>query len=131
MRNISFSLTEKQFRDRTKSVTRRLGWTFLKEGDRLMGCRKCMGLKKGEKILRLGEIEVVSVRREPLSRMTADSDYGLAEAIAEGFPKLSGGQFAEMFCNHMKCRLETVVTRIQFKHVEVSAKGHGSERRAP
>lgn len=56
MRNISFSLTEEQFLDDSKSVTRRLGCAFLKPGDRLMACRKCMGLKMGEKIVRLGEI---------------------------------------------------------------------------
>ncbi len=48
MRNISFSLTERQFMDKSKTVTRRLGWKFLKPGDRLMGCRKCMGLKPGD-----------------------------------------------------------------------------------
>ena len=45
---ISFSLTTPQFRDGTKDVTRRLGWTFLKPGDRLCAVVKAMGLKKGE-----------------------------------------------------------------------------------
>lgn len=117
MRNISFSLTEAQFLDLTKDVTRRLGWKFLKPGARLMGCRKCMGLKPGESIVRLGEIEVVSVRREPLNRMTADASYGHAEAIREGFPEMTGGQFVEMFTSHMKAMPETEITRIEFKHV--------------
>jgi hypothetical protein len=117
MRNISFSLTEEQFLDDTKDVTRRLGWKFLKPGQRLMGCRKCMGLKSGESIVRLGEIEVVSVRRELLGAMQIDPSYGRKEAIREGFPKMSGGQFVEMFCEHMKATPATVVTRIEFKHV--------------
>lgn len=117
MRNISFSLTEEQFLDDSKTVTRRLGWKFLKPGDRLMGCRKCMGLKPGESIVRLGEIEVVSVRREPLNRMSADAAYGRAEAIREGFPEMTGGQFVEMFCEHMKATPSTVVTRIEFRHI--------------
>ena len=49
MRRMSFSMTEPQFRDGSKDVTRRLGWKFLKPGDRIMGVRKCMGLAKGEK----------------------------------------------------------------------------------
>jgi hypothetical protein len=53
MRNISFSLTEEQFLDGSKDITRRLGWANLKPGDRLMGCRKCMGLRPGESIVRL------------------------------------------------------------------------------
>lgn len=44
-RNISFALTTPQFRARTKWVTRRLGWLFLKPGDTLMGVEKGMGLK--------------------------------------------------------------------------------------
>jgi hypothetical protein len=119
MRNISFSLTEEQFLDNSKDVTRRLGWKFLKPGDRLMGCRKCMGLKPGESIVRLGEIEVVSVRFEPLARMTADAAYGREEAIREGFPEMTGGQFVEMFCLHMKVSeiYARTITRIEFRHI--------------
>ena len=103
--------------DGSKDVTRRLGWASLKPGDRLMACRKCMGLKPGEKIVRLGEIEVVSVSREPLNRMTADALYGLSEATREGFPNMTGGQFVEMFCSHMKATPDQIVTRIEFRHV--------------
>ena len=125
MRNISFSLTEEQFLDDSKDVTRRLGWAFLKAGDRLMACRKCMGLKPGEKIVRLGEIEVVSVRREPLNRMARyyeivnkEIGYGKTEAIREGFPHLSGDQFVSMFCKHMSCRPGQEITRIQFRRIK-------------
>lgn len=118
MRNISFSLTESQFLDGSKTVTRRLGWKFLKPGDRLMGCRKCMGLKPGEQIVRLGEIEVVSVRLEPLNRMAADASYGQQEAVREGFPQMTGGQFVGMFCKHMKTQPDQEITRIEFRHVQ-------------
>jgi len=118
MRNISFSMTESQFLDGSKDVTRRLGWLTLQAGDRLMACRKCQGLKPGEKIFRLGEIEVVSVRREPLNRMTADAAYGLDEARREGFPQMTGGQFVEMFCRHMSLRdPRTLIARIEFRRV--------------
>ena len=117
MRNISFSLTERQFLDESKDVTRRLGWKFLKPGDRLMACRKCMGLKPGESIVRLGEIEVVSVRFEKLRLMIDHPLYGRSEAIREGFPKMTGGQFVEMFTSHMKASPETIVTRIEFERI--------------
>lgn len=67
-RNISFALTTEQFRNRTKTVTRRAGWKFLKAGDILNGCVKCMGLRPGEKIERLGQIRVVDVRRADIER---------------------------------------------------------------
>lgn len=85
-------------------------------GDALMACEKCQGLKPGDSLVRLGEIIVVSVRREPLNRMTADAAYGRAEAIREGFPEMSGGQFVDMFCKHMKCLPAQIVTRIEFRH---------------
>lgn len=58
MRLISFSMTEGAFVAGTKTVTRRLGWTKLTPGTRLMAVNKAMGLKRGEKPRRLGEIEV-------------------------------------------------------------------------
>lgn len=111
MRNMSFSMTERQFRDGSKDVTRRLGWAFLRPGDHFMAVRKAMGLRKGEKIERLGECRVVSVRSEELFSVE-DSD-----AAREGFPHLSGLAFALMFCKHMRCDLSTVVRRIEFERV--------------
>ncbi len=111
MKNISFSLTTEQFRNRTKTVTRRTRWLCLKPGTRLMGVLKAMGLKPGEKIQRLGEIEVVSVRREALS-LTTDDD-----AKREGFPELTGQQFVEMFCKHQGGTPDQIVTRIEFKYI--------------
>jgi len=43
MRLISFMLTERQIRERTKTQTRRLGWKTVKVGDRLRGVLKCQG----------------------------------------------------------------------------------------
>jgi hypothetical protein len=90
MRNISFSLTTAQIRDRSKTVTRRMGWRNLKVGERLQGCEKCMGRRNGEPLVKLAVIEVVSVRREKLNTLlgVCQSDvpgdfYTLAEACAE------------------------------------------------
>ena len=99
MRNISFALTTDQVRNRTKTVTRRIGWATLTPGTLLQPARKCQGLKKGEKIKPIGgPIRVVSVRRERLDRMEVDAIYGQQECIAEGFPNLSPVEFVAMFC---------------------------------
>ena len=114
MRNMSFSLTTPQFRARSKTVTRRLGWEHLKPGDQLMGVVKGMGLKLGEKVERLGPIEVVSVRREPLGHIRR---CGPDECAREGFPDMLPGQFCEMFSKHNGCCEGTDITRIEFKYL--------------
>lgn len=123
MRNISFQFTQAQFRNRTKTVTRRMGWRNLKAGDRLRAVEKGMGLKKGEKIKALGVIEVVSVRQECLGRMTDDVEYGMSETLLEGFDKdhqlTWPSRFVEFFCaTHKGCKPESEVTRIEFKYVD-------------
>jgi len=115
MRLISFSMTTEAFQRREKTVTRRLGWTDLKAGDVLMGCVKCMGLKKGEKVERLHAIRVVRVSWEPLHEIRR---YGRAELLREGFPDMSAGRFIAMFCDYNKCDAHTIVTRIEFEHLE-------------
>lgn len=121
MRNMSFSLTTEQVRARIKLVTRRLGWDFLKVGDRVQACVKCMGRKKGEPLVRICIIEVVAVTREKLRAMTDNIDYGFAETKLEGFenhPELCWpSSFVEFFCrSHRGCTPETEITRIQFKY---------------
>lgn len=111
MRRISFSMTEPQLIDGSKTVTRRLGWRGLKAGDHLQAVNKCMGLRKGEQARLLGVIEVVSVRREPLNEMTD------ADCAREGFPLMGPVEFMLMFCKAMKCTPQTEVTRIEFRRV--------------
>lgn len=116
MRNISFSLTTPQFLDRSKDVTRRIGWLYLKPGDALMACEKCLGIKPGEKVVHLGQIVVMAVYREPLNRMIHEPEYGQAEVIREGFPTLSPAQFVEMFMKHNNCEANRMISRIVFCH---------------
>lgn len=118
MRNISFAMTVDQIGKRTKTVTRRTMWSWLKPGDELQACVKCMGLKKGEKIEKLCVIVVTDVRREPLSAMNVEP-YGTQEAIKEGFTNMPGWAFVNYFCDNMKCTPETIVTRIEFKYQEL------------
>lgn len=114
MKLISFSMTKPQFLDGSKTVTRRLGWRHLLPGARLMAVEKAMGLKKGEKIVRLGEIEVISARREPLDAITPE------DVIREGFPGMTTLDFIRFFCvGHGMANASALVTRIEFKKVEV------------
>lgn len=112
MRNMSFSLTTEQIQQRTKTVTRRLGWRTLKAGDGVWAVKKCMGLKPGERVERLAALRVVRVRRERLDAITA------ADVAAEGFPHLSSAEFVAMFCAAMRVTPSAVVTRIEFAYVD-------------
>lgn len=116
-------LTQQQIRERTKTVTRRVGWEKLKAGELLRGVEKGMGLKAGEKVVPLATIRVVSAKREALSALTADVEYGFAECAKEGFgdhPALRWpSAFVEFFCNsHRGCTPDSVVTRIEFEYVD-------------
>ena len=113
-RNMSFSMTTEAVRNRTKTVTRRLGWDFLKPGDLLMACEKCQGLKKGEKVKRLGLIRVRSVHYESLNTIF-DDDPG--ETTLEGFPGMSQYDFVEMFCKANRCHEDDACNRIEFEYV--------------
>lgn len=111
-RNISFYETQGQFLDRSKDVTRRLGWKFVKSGDVLCGVKKAQGIPKGGKIERLGLIEVISVRREPLSAITAN------DVRREGFPDWTPAQFIAFFSEFNKCGADEIVTRIEFGYLD-------------
>lgn len=128
MRNMSFALTTSQIMEGTKDVTRRLGWLCLKPGDQLRPVRKCMGLRPGEKLDVLRDpITVISVRRESLSAMLVDLEYGFSEVRREGFadhPNYSWpSAWVAMFCaTHKSCTPDTIVTRIEFSY-EASCHG--------
>ena len=111
-RLMSFSITTPQMYSKTKDVTRRNGWLMLKKGDRLWAVEKAMGLKKGERVTRIGLIEVVSVSREPLSAINQD------ECTREGFSHFTPDQFCDMFIqSHKGVDRDSVITRIEFKHL--------------
>ncbi len=111
-RNMSFALTTQQVNDRTKDVTRRFGWWFLKPGDRLWAVEKAMGLRRGEKVKRLALIEVVSVRAEPLNHITQD------DCEREGFPEFAPADFVSMMTTHYKCAETKPVNRIEFRYLK-------------
>ena len=132
MRNISFALTTEAVRERRKTVTRRLGWLFLKRGDLLQPVVKGQGIKKGEHVEKIGgPIMVESVRSERLNRMLDRRQrhtYGIDECIREGFPELTPEQFALMFIEHNRdCDLNTPLTRIEFSYVDADAADAASD----
>lgn len=122
MRNMSFALTTPQILAGTKTVTRRLGWLHAQPGQLVRPVRKCMGLRPGERIEALrGPLTLLTVRREPLRRMTDDVEYGLQECVLEGFgdhPQLRRpSAFVDFFCaTHRGCTPDTVVTRLEFSY---------------
>ena len=54
MRNISFAKTTEQVRLQRKTVTRRVGWLFLKHGDLLQPIVKGQGIQKGGTVEKIG-----------------------------------------------------------------------------
>ncbi len=111
-RNMSFSLTTEQMRRREKTVTRRIGWAFLRDGDVLWAVEKAQGLKKGEKVKRICLISVVFQRWEPLNSITKD------DCVREGFPEMAPDEFVEMFCRANKWTPNKQVNRIEFRYIE-------------
>lgn len=112
MRNMSFSLTTQQIRDRTKTVTRRLGWSFLKPGDRVCAIEMGQGLKKGEHVKRLAILEVVSIQEERLGQIQGD------DITKEGFPDLCLLDFVALLVKTMRGCRWTGYNRIEFKYVD-------------
>jgi hypothetical protein len=112
---MSVSLTEDAVRDRSKDVTRRLGWLMIGPGDRLTLCRKVMGRRNGEPLVRIVDVEVVSWRRE-LLRLITPSDVR-----REGFPDWTPAEFVEMFCDtHRGATPETLVSRIEWRYLDAT-----------
>lgn len=111
-RHMSFAMTTQQIKDRSKTVTRRLGWQKLRAGERLWAVEKGMGLAKGEKVVKLALIEVVSVRKEKLEHITQD------EIVKEGFPEMGWWEFVRMFREANKVRSDVEVQRIEFRYLQ-------------
>jgi hypothetical protein len=110
MRNISFAHTTDQIRNRSKTVTRRLGWRTLRPGTLLRACVKIRGLKPGEALRPLAVIRVVSVRTEPLGAITAE------DVVKEGYSGMTTEEFVAMFRETMKTTADAEVVRIEFAY---------------
>ena len=115
-RNMSFMLTTQQVIDRTKTVTRRLGWKHLKPGELFWACEKCQGLGKGGKINRLSLARCISNTPEPVDQIKDRPD----DVAKEGFPDMTPSQFVVMFCRHMKCEAGRIIQRIEYEYLSES-----------
>ncbi|WP_244892008.1 hypothetical protein [Nocardia beijingensis] len=112
-RLMSVSLTEDAVRERRKTVTRRMGWLTLTPGTRLTLCRKVMGRKPDEPLVRIADVEVIDVRRERLALISPE------DVEAEGFEDMTPEAFVEFFCgSHKGCTPDTVVTRIRWRYLD-------------
>jgi len=119
MRRMAFSHTAPQIVDRSKTVTRRTGWRYLRPGDLIEAVEKSRGLKKGERVRTLGVLRVVSVRVELLSRLVTDARYAEDELPREGFPCWSRDDFIAMFLRVNSLKSTAVkVTRVEFEYVQ-------------
>lgn len=119
MRLMSVVYTEQAVAERRKFVTRRLGWVNVRVGERLQLCRKVMGRKRGEPLVRVAVVEVTHVRRESLSKLVEDPLYGSSEMILEGFRGLNPETFVDLyFVRAQRVARDAVVTRIAWRYVE-------------
>jgi len=109
-RNMSFSLTTAQVRNKTKTVTRRNGWWFLRPGDIVTAVENARGLKKGEKVKRICRIRIVSVRAEPL-RAVSDEDVA-----REGFSGKDRAWIVRTYRRLNRCGGGEIVNRVEFEY---------------
>lgn len=117
-RLMSVSMTEQPVLDRIKNVTRRAGWLHAKPGDRVFLVRKAMGRKPGEPVVRLAEVEFLSVRREPLGDITQD------DVTREGFPGMDRADFINrFFVEAQGIYPHHLVTRIQWHYLNTIPAG--------
>lgn len=126
-RLMSVAMTTDAVIERRKTVTRRKGWwedkngrRLLKPGDTLTLCRKVQGRKPGEPIERLAEVQVWDVRRERLDDLwTSNTDYGVREVTAEGFPGMEPWEFyREFFLIAQGIAFSEEVTRIEWRYLD-------------
>lgn len=114
-RLVAVTLTEQAVRSRRKTVTRLLGWSFLRPGERLVLCRKVTGGRAGEPgepLVRLTQVEVANVRREPAG------GHRPRNVAAEDFPDWSRDRFIAFFCAPMRCRPSTKLTWIEWRYLD-------------
>lgn len=121
-RLMSVAYTKDQVRARAKRVTRRTGWwldkngkRILKPGDLLTLCEKVMG-RNGAPLVRICDVEVIDVRREPLYLCVIDWD---TEGPLEGFPDITAQEFMRLyFVDAQGIQTSDDVTRIEWRYLD-------------
>lgn len=119
MRRMTFSHTASHVRERMKTVTRRVGWRFLKPNDLVQAVEKTPGLASGEPARPIAVLRIRNVRVERLSRLIEEATYAEDEFPREGFPCWSRDDFIASFLRRHRLKTaDTDVTRIEFDYVE-------------
>ena len=131
---MSVAMTTDAVIERRKTVTRRKGWWTDKNGRRLLHvgdtltlCRKVQGRKPGEPIERIAEVEVISIRREPLLAVAGPYAFEKEalvwpEVIAEGFPGMGPTEFMKrFFLDAQGIGFMDDVTRIEWRYLDGGA----------
>jgi hypothetical protein len=121
MRRMSFSHSAPELRERLQTVTRRLGWRFLKPDDLIEAVEHVPGSERdpGAPTRTLAVLRVRNVRVEPLSRLLTDATYAEDELPREGFPCWSRDDFIARFLReHRLASADVDITRIEFEIVE-------------
>jgi len=104
-------MTTEQIRNGTKTVTRRMGWKFLRGGDMVRPIVKGQGLKKGENVEVIrGPLKIMGTQRVRLDDIRSTE--------LEGFPDMSPKEFVKMFCMANNCNPWSYVTRIEFEYTD-------------
>jgi hypothetical protein len=114
---MSVAATTQAVVDRTKTETRRLGWTWLLPGVDLDLCRKVQGRRHSdgtvEPLERLARVHVWQVGRERLDSITQES------VDAEGVPGVTTpADFVAFYCAAFDCTPDTMVTVIRWEYVD-------------
>lgn len=109
---MSVAHTKAQVYARTKTQTRRAGWTFLTAGTTVELCEKVMGRRHGQPLVRICKVLILSVRRERLDQITTE------DVAAEGFPEWTVHQFIGFFCDAMGGAPDQQVTRIEWAYLD-------------
>lgn len=119
-RLMSVAYTVDAVNDRSKMVTRRVGWRFVKAGDLLQLCRKVQGRRRSDGTVEpldlLAVVHITGVRREPLRAI-----YSLPapdiETLREGVPGVyTVDAFVEFYCNTFGVTPDTEITRIEWEY---------------
>ena len=107
---MSFAMSTEAMYEQRKTVTRRQGWQNLQPGTLLWAVEKGMGLKKGERVRKIGLLRVVHVDRLPIHAID-QRDVDL-----EGFD-VTPEVFIRFYCRANKVTPDDLCTRIEFEHV--------------
>jgi len=116
---MSFSHSADEVRARLQTVTRRVGWRFLKPHDLVEAVARDAPATGRRDVRVLAVLRITDVRVEALSRLLRDARYAEDELPREGLPCWSRDHFIASFLRRHRLKTADVdVTRIAFEYVD-------------